>query len=118
MCMILYAFLIGAFAAVYRNILAYEPILNWWFAIGRRWETKFWHKPIWGCEKCIAGQVCLWTYILNTVGKYPRFSGIIGRLVPDLGVITPNLLGGILFVSTGILSAFLISYLIDHIKNN
>jgi hypothetical protein len=118
MSMITTAVLIGLFAAVYRGILSKEPVLSWWFAFGARWESKIWHKPIWGCEKCIAGQLCLWTYIANAVGKYHRFSVVIWNIVPQIKEFTPNLFGAGIFIATGILSAFVISFLITYIKNN
>lgn len=54
----------GLVAAVYRGILAYEPILNWWFRFGNKYEKKWFFKPIWGCHLCIGGQFGLWLYLL------------------------------------------------------
>lgn len=58
-------------AVVYIKMLSYEPVLNWWFQIGLKYENRWFHKPIWGCHLCFAGQLALWTYIVNwaTDGK-------------------------------------------------
>lgn len=52
----------GIIAAIYRQVLAYEPILTWWFAFGNRFENKWFFAPVWGCVKCISGQLALWFY--------------------------------------------------------
>jgi hypothetical protein len=49
---------------VYMCVLSREPILNWWFRFGMRFERRAFHKPIWGCEKCFAGQLALWSSLL------------------------------------------------------
>lgn len=54
----------GLTASIYRGVLAYEGILNWWFRFGARFEGKWFYRPIWECEKCFAGQLALWTYLL------------------------------------------------------
>lgn len=54
----------GIVAAVYRCVLAYEPVLNWWFKFGARFEGRKWYPPIWGCLTCISGQMGLWFYLL------------------------------------------------------
>jgi hypothetical protein len=51
---------------VYILILSREPILNWWFRFGARFEGRFFWKPIWGCELCFSGQAALWMYIILT----------------------------------------------------
>lgn len=63
----LFATAAGISAAVYIKILAYEPPLNWWFRIGQRYEDRWFYPPIWGCVKCIAGQIALWSYLLIEV---------------------------------------------------
>ncbi len=53
----------GIIGAVYRGILAYEPILNWWFKFGNRhFEKRWFYAPVWGCVKCITGQIALWSF--------------------------------------------------------
>ncbi len=53
-----------------------ERIVNWWFRFGNRigvrlkngMEVERWfYKPIWGCEKCFAGQLSMWIYLFNHV---------------------------------------------------
>lgn len=62
----------GLNASVYRGILSYEPILNWWFMIGQRYEARAFYAIIWGCAKCIAGQIALWSSIAIWIFKgYP-----------------------------------------------
>lgn len=54
----------GMFGAVYKGILAHEPILHWWFAWGAQFEGKwFFYPAVWGCVKCISGQFALWFYV-------------------------------------------------------
>lgn len=65
--MLTHSIAIAIIAIVYRRILAYEPILNWWFKLGMKFSNYFFYKPIWGCEKCFAGQLALWTYLLNAI---------------------------------------------------
>jgi hypothetical protein len=58
-------------AVVYMLILPYEQFFNPWF----RWGTsvginpdgsrKWWYKPLFECEKCMAGQIALWWYLVD-----------------------------------------------------
>jgi len=57
----------GVSAAVYRQVLAHEPVLNWWFMIGQKYEKRWFFPAIWGCVKCIAGQIALWSYMFLEV---------------------------------------------------
>lgn len=57
------AFTAGIIAAVYRGVLAYEPVLNWWFRWGNNFEDRWFFNPIWGCVKCISGQMGLWAFV-------------------------------------------------------
>lgn len=62
--MLLTIILIALSANVYINFLSQEPILNWWFKIGLKFEdNKYIYPPIWGCPMCNAGQMALWYYI-------------------------------------------------------
>lgn len=85
--MLEYAALIAVFAIVYRHILAEQPVLNWWFVWGDRFENKWFYKPIWGCELCISGQIALWTYALNWLNygyfsKFPSLCSFLLKVVP------------------------------------
>jgi hypothetical protein len=62
-----YALASGICAAVYRGVLAYEPVLQWWFKFGNRFEGKWFFAPIWGCIRCISGQIALWAYVLTAI---------------------------------------------------
>jgi len=58
------SFFCGVIAVVYRRVLAYEPILNWWFMFGNKFEKRWFFNPIWGCTRCISGQLGLWSFLL------------------------------------------------------
>lgn len=61
---LLVGFICGMIGAVYRFVLAYEKILNWWFKFGDRYERKWFHRPVWGCSKCFAGQLAGWFWLI------------------------------------------------------
>jgi hypothetical protein len=50
---------------VYKGLLFRELVLHWWLRFGERYERKWFFKPIWGCYKCIAGQLALWGYLFT-----------------------------------------------------
>lgn len=77
MTQIFLAMLIGLACAVIAVtmivIMPNEPILNWWFRFGQKVGIKkvqgdeverWFYKPIWGCEKCFAGQLSMWWYLI------------------------------------------------------
>jgi hypothetical protein len=68
--LIFYSILIALLAVVYRLILAHEPVLNWWFRWGLRYEKRWFWKPVWGCELCFAGQVALPKYDLEKISVF------------------------------------------------
>ena len=111
--LLFYAALIAVLAVVYRLILAYEPILNWWFAFGARFEKYFWHAPIWGCQLCFAGQIALWTYLLNWISSYLNVNAPFWRfvyfLIPEYRVNDFSVLNGLIFISTTILITKILS---------
>ena len=65
-CVVL-AICCGVIAAVYREILAYEPIASWWWAWGNKFEKRWFFAPVWGCVKCIAGQFGLWSFFFLVI---------------------------------------------------
>lgn len=69
----------GIIGPVYRHVLAYEPILNWWFKIGSRYEMpeRWFFKPVWACEKCVSGQLAFWFSLVIYL-----VHGVPGRLIP------------------------------------
>lgn len=96
------AFLMSAAAGIaggiYRNVLAYEPILNWWFRFGNRFEKKFFFPAIWGCVKCISGQFGLWSYLLLVIVPGPWAWGYAwGLIVTICGAIAVGELMGRVF---------------------
>lgn len=119
--MILQAALIGLFAVVYRHILAYEEILNWWFVFGDKFSKKWFYKPIWGCELCISGQIAFWTYLLNWIvmcyfpGK-SLVSCFVFKVIPMYQWENYNALEGFIFITLSIASAFSIYKLFKAVK--
>lgn len=59
--------MLGLIAAVYRGVLAYEEPFSAWWRFGNRFEDRWFFKPVWACEKCFAGQLALWIYLLQRV---------------------------------------------------
>lgn len=117
-----YAALIGLFAVVYRHILAYEPVLNWWFRFGARFEERWFYKPIWGCELCISGQIALWTYVINWFcysyfDRMPGTASLLMSLVPTYRPTSFNVLEGLIFICEAIAFAFLIYKGFNRIKD-
>jgi hypothetical protein len=39
----------GISGAIYRFVLNQEPVLNFWFRFGDKYEGKWFYPPIWGC---------------------------------------------------------------------
>lgn len=100
----------GTIAAVYKNVLAYEPVLNWWFVFGQRFEKRWFYPAIWGCHKCIGGQAGLWAFMFLEV--IPWYSE------PDIqpwDVV--GLIFGLLFtICASILVAIVLTTLINNIE--
>lgn len=100
-------------------IMPLEPILNWWFRIGEKYgkrtangyELERWfYRPIWGCEKCFAGQLGLWGYLLAHI----RAQGGQNGHISGINVGWPTMAGYSLFchlltVSAAIMAAVIIS---------
>ena len=109
--------LIAIFAYTYRAILAYEPVLNWWFKFGLRYEKKWFYKPIWGCSLCISGQMALWIYILNwsasNFNQNAPFWRFIYFLIPEYNPNDFSLILAGIFISITILQTFLINKLFE-----
>lgn len=98
MVTIIDAFLLGLACAVISVsmivVMPKEPILNWWFVLGTRLGTyqhegqereRWFYHPIWGCEKCFAGQIALWVYL-------------IGHARAQVGVVAAKTHGAVLWV--------------------
>lgn len=97
----------GITAAVYKGILAYEKILNWWFMFGSRFDQKWWHAPVWGCIYCISGQFGMWAFLLSIL---PFFL----YQVPGILII----FGLILTISASILIATTVNRFIQVLQND
>lgn len=67
---LLFGFIAGMVAAIYKEVLAYEKVLNWWFRWGQKFEKKTIYQPIWGCVRCISGQIGLWSWVIFEISPY------------------------------------------------
>lgn len=110
----IFSFLIAVVAVIYKEFLAYEPVLNWWFKIGDRFHGRWFYPPIWGCKYCFAGQVAFWTYLLNVVfGVILRetapFSRLIFAVIPKYHFADWSVFSGVIFICLTIFSVFLVS---------
>lgn len=107
------ALIIAVIAYTYKEIIGREDILNWWFKFGLRFENRFFYRPIWGCEKCFAGQVAFWIYIFNWLStnfdtKAP-FWRFVFFLIPKYNIETYSVFFGVFSVSLSVLLTFLLS---------
>jgi hypothetical protein len=94
------------FSTVLLVILPNERVANWWFVIGQKVGIKvvnnveverWFYRPIWGCEKCFAGQLALWLYIRYHWRHY-------------------NLLCHLLTIGSAIIFTVIISFIINQIQ--
>ena len=121
--LILYGFLIAVFAVSYRLVLAYEPILNWWFRFGLNYSSRFFYRPIWGCEKCFAGQIAFWTYLFSWIASYLNtnapFWRFLFKIVSNYQQANYNALNGLIFIAGTILLTNVIAYyFLKYVKND
>ena len=109
----LWALIIAVISYVYKEIIGREAVLNWWFKFGLNFEKRFFYRPIWGCEKCFAGQTALWIYILNWLSTNfntnTPFWRIIFFFIPKYDIETFNVFLGVFSVSLTILLTFLLT---------
>ena len=110
---IIWAFFIAIIAYVYREFLAHEEILNWWFKFGLKFEKRFFYKPIWGCQMCFAGQMALWIYFFNWLSTNfdtnAPFWRLIFFFIPKYDLVDYNVFLGVFSVSLSVLLTFLLS---------
>lgn len=111
--------LIAAAAVIYRQFLADQPVLNWWFMFGMRFENKWFHAPIWGCVFCISGQLALWSYVVSWLayGYFDRslaISHFLSYLVPFFGSTDYSVLGCVIFICVTISYVHILSKLYNH----
>lgn len=106
------------------DIMANEPIINWWFQIGQRvgiylergHERERWfYKPLWGCSKCFAGQLALWVFLIWHLRTGSGQHGVIwpGAVWLD----GYSLFCHLLAISSAITSAFILSTVIKQKTN-
>jgi hypothetical protein len=99
----------GVIGAIYRGLLAYEPVLNWWFRFGAKYEKRWFYPAVWGCVKCICGQLALWSFIfLETIPRLLETQRPILEIFALFFGLTLTICGAIL---TGIILAPIISKL-------
>lgn len=107
---------IALFAYVYREILAEQPVLNWWFRWGIRFEKRWFYKPIWGCILCISGQWALWIYVLNWIASYfngnAPFWTFLFKVIPKYHPTDFNVFSGGLFISLTIFQIYLLNQIL------
>lgn len=103
----------GMVGSVYRLILAYEPVMSWWFKFGARFEKKWFFAPVWGCQLCISGQMGLWSYlflcIMPIVGTQ---HGIFWALCAPVMVVVQNIVSMIFGLLISICGAILTAKLL------
>lgn len=112
----------GIVGAVYRGVLAYEPVLNWWFRFGNRYEGRWFFAPVWGCVKCISGQLALWFYLfIEILPAWTRHGGQISTIGRPALYYTANpaafILGLILAICGAILTAIILAPIIKKLEN-
>lgn len=109
-----WALVLGITAVIYKNFLAYEEVLNWWFRFGSRFENRWFYKPIWGCVYCISGQLALWVYVLSWIQqvnfiKSSFVGSLFSFLVPMVAPGSFSLLGAAIFICTVIFIAHILN---------
>jgi hypothetical protein len=101
----------GTIAVVYRWVLAYEKIMGWWFHFGNRFEGRWFFPPIWGCHKCISGQMGLWFYVFLEI-----FRGFEATNTLVLEIFR-HIFGLLLTICMAIFTAILLAAPIKNIEN-
>lgn len=117
---IIWALFIAVIAYVYREFLAHEEILNWWFKFGLRFENKWFYKPIWGCQMCFAGQLALWIYFFNGISSNLNENAPFWRFVfffiPKYGIQDYSVIYGVFSVSLTILFTIILTKLLKNFE--
>ena len=76
-------------------------------------KIRHYFRPIWGCEKCFAGQTALWIFILNWASTNFNTNAPFWRFVfffiPKYDETTFNVFTGLFSVSLSVLLTFLLS---------
>lgn len=53
-------------AFTYKEFLL-PGLLHPWAKVGDRYERRWFYKPVWGCFKCIGGQLAMWLYLITHI---------------------------------------------------
>lgn len=105
-------------------IMSNEPILNWWFKLGEKYgkdiiqgmeHERWFYRPIWGCEKCFAGQLALWFYFFGHIKANSPMDW------QDMGWFNfpgYSLFNHITTTCVAIFTAVILSHIINKIKND
>lgn len=76
---------------------------------GAKFEKRFFYRPIWGCEKCLAGQIAFWTYLFGWIASYLNtnspFWSFLFKLIPQYQQNDFNVLNGLIFVFVSVFLA-------------
>lgn len=80
--------------------------------VGNAMKEKWFYRPIWGCEKCFAGQLTLWIYFFSHIKAVDPVDWAEEGWFNFPGY---NLLHHLLAVAIAILSSVIISFYITHI---
>lgn len=73
--MIILSIKIAVISILYLVVLPQEKPFNKWYLWGYKWLNNTWlYKPIFVCEKCFAGQISLWYYLVFHVEHIKRFT--------------------------------------------
>jgi len=77
-------------------ILPNEKIANWWHRIGQKSGIKvvqgveverWFFRPIWGCEKCFAGQIAFWVFIYMQRHNYNLFFHLVSVCIAIMAAV-------------------------------
>lgn len=86
---------IGIFVYVFTELMDDGMILNWYAKLIDRIKYDWIYKPLGGCNKCMAGQVALYFYLIKYFHSYDFFEHVF-------------------FISATILTTLLIDKIMDY----
>lgn len=120
---LLFSASVGIIAAVYVGVLAYSPVLHWWFRFGARYEKRWFYDPVWGCVKCVAGQLALWLYlflfVFPVLGSQQARVTLIGKIMAAYaaGTVVGLIFGLIASICGAIITAMAFARIIYKLEN-
>lgn len=111
---LLISFMAALIAVVYKEIIGYEDFFNFWWRFGSRYEDRWFYAPIWGCSKCLAGELSFVAYVLVKISfVLPRHLTISGLSVHLQGY---SLFGHIFAVAAAIYFTFIVTSIFQKTK--